>query len=55
MAVKNEVKLIIDTDAHHPSHFAFLMLGIGQARRGWARPSDILNTLSADELLKSLK
>jgi DNA polymerase (family X) len=55
MAVENNIKLVIDSDAHHPVHFAFLKLGIGQARRGWAKQSDILNTLPIDTLLKSLK
>ena len=55
MAIENEVKLVIDSDAHHPSHYAFLKFGIGQARRGWATKSDILNTLSAKELLDGLK
>jgi hypothetical protein len=30
-------------------------LGIAQARRGWAKESDILNTLPVDKFLKSLK
>ncbi|MGE5634302.1 MAG: DNA polymerase/3'-5' exonuclease PolX [Deltaproteobacteria bacterium] len=55
MAVENNVKLVIDSDAHHPLHYAFLIFGIGQARRGWAKKSDILNTLSAKELLDNLK
>ena len=55
MAVENNIKLVIDSDAHHPVHFAFLKFGIGQARRGWTKQSDILNTLPADTLLKSLK
>ncbi|NOJ26535.1 MAG: DNA polymerase III, partial [Nitrososphaera sp.] len=55
LAVQNGVKLVIDSDAHHPIHYAFLQFGIGQARRGWAKKSDVLNTLSADRLLKSLK
>jgi DNA polymerase (family X) len=55
MAVENNVKLVIDSDAHHPLHYAFLIFGIGQARRGWAKKSDILNTLSAKELLNSIK
>ena len=54
-AIQNEVKLVIDSDAHHPIHYAFLEFGIGQARRGWAGRSDILNTLPAAELLKKLK
>jgi DNA polymerase (family X) len=32
-----------------------LIFGIGQARRGWAKRSDILNTLSVDKMLNSLK
>jgi DNA polymerase (family X) len=55
MAVENNVKLVIDSDAHHPLHYAFLIFGIGQARRGWAKKSDILNTLSAKELLDTIK
>jgi DNA polymerase (family 10) len=55
MAVQSGVKLVIDTDAHHYLHFAFLTFGIGQARRGWAKQEDILNTLSVDKMLNSLK
>ncbi|HEV2877611.1 MAG TPA: helix-hairpin-helix domain-containing protein [Nitrososphaeraceae archaeon] len=55
MAVQNGVKLAIDSDAHHYIHFAFLTFGIGQARRGWAKQSDIVNTLSADKMMNSLK
>ena len=55
LAVQKEAKLVIDSDAHHPVHFAFLQFGIGQARRGWAKSSDILNTLCAGELLKAIK
>jgi DNA polymerase (family 10) len=55
MAVKKGVKLTIDSDAHHPVHYAFLQFGIGQARRGWATAADVLNTLPADRLIKALK
>jgi DNA polymerase (family X) len=55
MAIENNVNLVIDSDAHHPSHYAFLRFGIGQARRGWAKKSDILNTLTASELLAKFK
>ena len=54
-AIKKGVKLVIDSDAHHPIHYSFLTFGVAQARRGWAMQSDILNTLQADELLKALK
>ncbi|MDQ5842825.1 MAG: DNA polymerase/3'-5' exonuclease PolX [Thermoproteota archaeon] len=55
MAVRNGVKLVIDSDAHHPIHYSFLTFSIGQARRGWAIQSDILNTLPVNKLLKALK
>ena len=55
MAVRNGVKLVIDSDAHNPIHYSFLTFGIAQARRGWAIQSDILNTLPADKLLNALK
>jgi DNA polymerase (family 10) len=55
MAVENGVKLTINSDAHHPIHFAYLIFGVGQARRGWAKKTDVVNTLEADSLLKSLK
>ena len=55
IAVQKNAKLIIDSDAHHPMHFAFLSFGIGQARRGWAEKSNILNTMSVETLLKNLK
>lgn len=55
MAVKKGVKLTIDSDAHHPIHYAFLQFGIGQARRGWATAVDVLNTLSTDDFIKALK
>ncbi len=53
MAIQKGVKLVIDSDAHHPVHFAFLKMGIGQARRGWAQKTDILNSMPIDQFLKS--
>ena len=55
LAVQNGVKLAINSDAHHPVNFAFLLFGIGQARRGWAKKLDIINTQKVDTLLKILK
>ena len=55
MAMKKGAKLVIDSDAHHPIHYAYLVFGIAQARRGWATQMDVLNTLPADRLLKALK
>ncbi len=50
-AIEAGVKLVIDSDAHHVSHFRVLSYGIAQARRGWARREDILNTLPCEEFL----
>ena len=55
MAVQRGVKITIDSDAHHPVHFAYLVFGIAQARRGWATAKDVLNTLSASDLVSALK
>jgi DNA polymerase (family X) len=55
LAVKQGAKLVIDSDAHHPVHYAYLNFGIAQARRGWAGKSNILNTLPVEDLLNSLK
>jgi DNA polymerase (family 10) len=55
LAVEKGVKLVVDSDAHHQIHFAFLKFGIAQARRGWASKNDILNTLPAQDLLDNLK
>lgn len=51
MAVKFGVKLSINTDSHSKEHLDFMHYGIDVARRGWAKKSDIINTMP----LKSLK
>jgi DNA polymerase (family 10) len=33
MAIQKNVKLVIDSDAHHSSHFSYLDFGVAQARR----------------------
>ena len=55
MAIKAGVKLCINSDAHHTSHFRFLEFGIAQARRGWAEKKDIINTLPLRDFQKALK
>jgi DNA polymerase (family 10) len=54
-AVEAGVKLVIDSDAHHISHFQVLHYGIAVARRGWVKKSDVLNTRPVGEFLKGLK
>ena len=54
-AVEAGVKLAIDTDAHSKTSFHYLEFGIAQARRGWAKKGDIINTRSWQKMLKLLK
>jgi DNA polymerase (family 10) len=51
MAAKHAgVKLVISSDAHSTRGFSLLRYGIGQARRGWLEPADVLNTRPLVEL-----
>lgn len=54
-AVEAGVKLVIDSDAHSVNHIRFLEFGVAQARRGWAKKSDVLNTRPLKEFLRCLK
>lgn len=54
-AIEAGVKLVIDSDAHSVNHMRFLEFGVAQARRGWARKNDILNTLPEKDFIRSLK
>ncbi|HSN41247.1 MAG TPA: DNA polymerase/3'-5' exonuclease PolX [Burkholderiales bacterium] len=44
MARDEGVLVCINSDAHSTLDFACLKYGIGQARRGWLEPGDVLNT-----------
>ena len=49
-AVGLGVKVAINSDAHHPGGLDSLRYGLATARRGWATSSDVLNTMSLDEI-----
>jgi DNA polymerase (family 10) len=55
MARDRGVKIVINTDAHHTSHFEKLRYGILQARRAWLTSRDVLNTLPEREFRKAMK
>jgi DNA polymerase (family 10) len=55
MARERGVKILINTDAHHTSHFEKLKYGVLQARRAWLTAADVLNTLPVDKLLAAIK
>jgi len=53
--VEAGVKMAIDSDAHSVQHFKFLEHGIAEARRGWAKKEDVVNTRPLQEFMKLLK
>ncbi len=55
MAREHGVKIAINTDAHHTSHFEKMKYGILQARRAWLEPKDVLNTLPLEEFRKATR
>ena len=54
-AAEKGVRLAIGTDSHDVSHLDYMVYGVGLSRRAWLESRDLLNTLSLDELLKTLK
>ena len=45
------VKLVINTDAHSVRELELLDYGVGQARRGWVEPEDVVNAMDLPDLL----
>jgi DNA polymerase (family 10) len=50
MAKDMGVKVAISTDAHRTTDLEFMRFGVGQARRGWLEPTDIINTQPLSKL-----
>ncbi len=49
------IKMSISSDAHSTAHLQYLDFGVAEARRGWAKKSDIINVWSLDKMRKFLK
>jgi DNA polymerase (family 10) len=49
-AIDMGIKLTINTDAHSEEHLRMMRLGVGTARRGWVKKSDVINTMTVEEL-----
>jgi DNA polymerase (family 10) len=49
------IRFVVSTDSHATSQFENLAYGVGQARRGWLAPGDVLNTLDAPDLMAALR
>jgi DNA polymerase (family 10) len=55
MAKDMGVKLVVSTDTHRLGDLDYMRFGVGQARRGWLEPDDVVNTKGVKELKKLLK
>jgi DNA polymerase (family 10) len=48
-------KIVVNTDSHHTSHLEKMRYGIRQLRRAGLRAEDVLNTRSAEEVLRQFR
>jgi len=55
MAIEAGVKLAIGTDAHSTNGLGLMGYGVATAGRGWAKKTDVLNTLSLAKLKSWIK
>jgi DNA polymerase (family 10) len=55
MTIEHGCKIAINTDAHSSEQLGFMQLGVATARRGWVKKNDVINTFSAEKMLKMLK
>lgn len=55
MAVKRNIKLIINTDAHTTAQMYYMKYGVDTARRGFAEKQNIINTMPLAMFLDKLK
>jgi DNA polymerase (family 10) len=55
MAKDEGVLVCISSDAHSELDFEHLRYGVGQGRRGWLEPVDVLNTRPLAELQRLLR
>jgi len=54
-AIDYGLKLTINTDSHHKDQLRYMKFGIMQARRGWVKKEDIINTFSLEKIAKLFK
>ncbi len=54
LATKAGAMLVISSDAHWPEGYDMLHYGVGEARRGWVEPQQLVNTRSLADFRKAL-
>jgi DNA polymerase (family 10) len=55
LAIEAGVGLLVNTDAHRTTTLDFMRYGVAMARRAWATPDRVLNTLPYEELRARMK
>jgi DNA polymerase (family X) len=55
MAKERGVKIVISTDAHTTRGLRAMRYGVQMARRGWIEKKDVINTLSLEKLLGTMR
>lgn len=55
LALEQGCRLTVNTDAHSVAHLDLARYGIDQARRAWAGPGDVINTLPLEQLRAALR
>ena len=53
-AKKKGVRFAINPDAHRTGDIVYYKYGVGIARKGWLEKDDVMNSLSASQILKTL-
>jgi DNA polymerase (family 10) len=54
-ARKRKIKFVISTDAHSINGMKNLKFGVGIARRGWVRRTEVLNSLTATTFMRAVR
>ncbi len=54
-ALKRGIKFVISVDAHSTAELDYLKYGVGTARRGWLRKTQVLNTLGAKAFASAVR
>jgi DNA polymerase (family 10) len=54
-AIELGIPLSVNTDAHSGSALDLVIYGVATARRGWAKPEDVINTWEEKRLLRWLR
>ena len=54
LAIDHDVKLAINTDAHHTDQLKLMHFGVSTGRRGWATPKNIVNSWDFQDLINHI-